>query len=167
MKLGVIVVNNRFLNADVYEKIKKFIEQEFKMFFDAITFVVCKNKIKNIDKELQKTHKYDIILIIDNMRLENYDYNIEFYKNWLDRRIKPLEDSLKYALALKFGPLTALSSQIAGIKDDCYVFAFPNRLDEIKEITFSVIKTFILNHLIFNDKYKSPLNMLKEYVEDE
>lgn len=167
MQLGILIIDNRFLTKNIYKEIKNFIRQEFMTFFDYINFILCKNEITEIKKKLNEIKKYDTIFIIDNMRLENYDYNIEFYKNWLDRRIIPLEESLKYSLVQKFGPLTALSSQVAGIKDSCHVFAFSNKLDEIKQLIYMVIKTFILNHLIFKENYKKPLHMLKEYVEYE
>ncbi len=167
MQLGVMVITENDFGSIEEMKMIEWIEQEFFPLFKLKERRFCRDDVYDITNDIQGFAQVDVIIIIADLSLKKLEHTVQTIRSCLHSRIQPLEEAMKFALLMKSGPLSALNTTVAGLRDQTHVFAIPKNFVEIQTLISTIVKPYLLNHVFFDKIRLRPLEMLKEYLESE
>lgn len=164
MQVGILQVTNVEREIAPDEDPALWLSQELVPFFKVEKTLLCREDLYALKQKLHLFSQVDVMIILTHLGLNQIEHTVEFLVSQLDSRLTPLEDAIKFAMVERSGPLAALNTPVAGVRNQSYMIAIPNNFTEIKAITEKVLKPFLLNHVFFDKIRIKPLDMLEEYL---
>lgn len=148
MKLGVLTISDSVPSGKREDQSGPYIIEALGHFFHESRYLTATDDAEDItDKISRLLEECDLVITNGGTGIMPRDNTPEALADFLEERIVPLEEAIKFAMVLKNGPLSALSRPVAGKKTGKYVIALPGRTSDAAAALEQVIKPFFINHL--------------------